>query len=300
MHPIEKGHVPLDTLHMDHLGPLPSTKKTYHHILVVVDAFSKFVWLYATKSTGTQEVLTRLRKQATVFCNPRRIVTDRGTAFTSSEFEGYCKEQNIEHILTTTGVPRANGQVERVNRTLIPLLTKLAAPKPHEWYRHIDTAQQYLNAAPHRSTGLSPFQVLLGAHPRLKNCPEIKEILEKERLESFQDTREELRAEARKNIVKIQQENKRSFDKRRKKAREYREGEMVAIKRTQRGPGTKLAGKYLGPYEIVRGLRNHRYVVQKIGEGEGPGRTTTSADYMKPWVREDDDVFSEGEDEASE
>lgn len=192
LHPIEKGKVPLDTLHMDHLGPLPSTKKTYHHILVVIDAFSKFVWLYATKSTSTHEVLTRLRKQAAVFCNPRRIVTDRGTAFTSSEFEEYCKVQNIEHILITTGVPRANGQVERVNRTLIPLLTKLAAPKPHEWYRHLDTAQQYLNAAPHRSLCLSPFQVLLGTHPRLKDCPEIKEILEKERLESFQDAREEL------------------------------------------------------------------------------------------------------------
>ena len=181
--------------------------------------------------------------------------------------------------------------------TLIPLLTKLASPKPHEWYRYIDTAQQYLNAVPHRSTGSSPFQVLLGTHPRLKDCPVIREILEKEQLDLFQDTREELRTEARKNIVKMQRENKRSFDKRRKKARDYREGELVAIRRTQRGPGTKLAGKFLGPYEITRVLRNHRYMVQKIGESEGPNRTTTSADYMKPWSRESDDYLSENEDE---
>lgn len=42
LQPIEKGNVPLDTLHIDHLGPLPSTKKSYGHILVIVDAFSKF------------------------------------------------------------------------------------------------------------------------------------------------------------------------------------------------------------------------------------------------------------------
>lgn len=98
----------------------------------------------------------------------------------------------------------------------------------------------------------------------------------------------------------MQQENKRSFDRRRKKPRDYREGEMVAIKRTQRGPGMKLSGKFLGPYEIIRVLRNHRYVVQKIGESEGPSRTTTSADYMKPWVSEDDHDYSEDDDEVSE
>lgn len=54
LNPIEKGTVPLDTFHVDHLGErsLPSTKKSYNHILVVVDAFSKFVCLYVTKLTG--------------------------------------------------------------------------------------------------------------------------------------------------------------------------------------------------------------------------------------------------------
>jgi len=54
--------------------------------LAVGDGFSKFVWLYPTKSTGTEEVLEKLEKQAAVFGNPRRIVTDRGTAFTSGIF----------------------------------------------------------------------------------------------------------------------------------------------------------------------------------------------------------------------
>lgn len=60
--PIEKGKIPFDTYHVDHSGPLPSTRKSYNHILVVIDSFSKFTWLYATKSTGTLEVVTRLKK----------------------------------------------------------------------------------------------------------------------------------------------------------------------------------------------------------------------------------------------
>lgn len=47
---IEKGNLPLDTYHIDHLGPLPSTRKNYKYIFVVVDAFTKFLWLYATQN----------------------------------------------------------------------------------------------------------------------------------------------------------------------------------------------------------------------------------------------------------
>jgi len=43
LHVINKGDVPIDTYHVDHLGPMPSTKKNYRHIFVVIDAFSKFV-----------------------------------------------------------------------------------------------------------------------------------------------------------------------------------------------------------------------------------------------------------------
>lgn len=54
-------------------------------------------------------------------------------------------------------------------------------------------------------------------------------------------------------------------------------------------PGLKLAAKYLGPYEIVRVLRNDRYNVRTVGEHEGPFQTSSAADYMKPWINDKDD-----------
>lgn len=295
LHPIEKGSVPLDTFHIDHLGPLPSTKKSYAHILVVIDAFSKFTWLYAVKSTSTVETINRLTKQSFIFGNPRRIISDRGSGFTSKEFEEYCRSEGIDHILTTTGIPRSNGQVERVNRALIPLLTKLAAPKHCEWYKYLVIAQLYLNTTLHRSIKTAPFRVLFGVHPRIRDNPNIKEILENEILTSFDDSRQELRSQARENILKIQDENKRNYNKKRKKAFCYREGDLVAIKRTQQGPGLKLAHKYLGPYEIIKTLRNDRYILRKIGEHEGPLQTSSAADVMKPWINDDntDDEISD-------
>ncbi|KYM96013.1 Pro-Pol polyprotein [Cyphomyrmex costatus] len=130
LHLLKKGDTSLHTYHLDHLGPLDSTNKNYNHILAVVDSFTKFIWLYPTESTTSKKVITKLQLQGQVFGNPSCIITDRGTAFSSAEFENYCTEQGIKHAMITTGLPRANGQVERVNRTIIPILTKLSLNDP--------------------------------------------------------------------------------------------------------------------------------------------------------------------------
>lgn len=128
----------------------------------------KFTWLYATKSTTTKEVINCLLIQQKVFGNPAKIISDRGSAFTSEEFEDYCSKEGIKHILITTGVPRSNGQVERVNRIIIPIFTKLSLDNPSKWYRFIDQVQRSLNCTLQRSIGVTPFEVLVGTKMRIK------------------------------------------------------------------------------------------------------------------------------------
>lgn len=195
---VDKGDIPLHTYHVDHLGPMTSTKKSYRHIFVIVYAFSKFVWLYATKSTDTAEVVKHLRKQSIVFGNPYRIISNRGTTFTSSVLREYYTEEKIQHLIIT-GIPRGNGQIERINRTLILLLTKLSAPKSDEWFKSLDIAQQYLNATPSRSTGHTPFQLMFGTRMQLKENREVREMIEAEWMRMFEEECDDIRQEARKN-----------------------------------------------------------------------------------------------------
>ena len=71
-------------------------------------------------------MLKKLNIQQDVFGNPSRIITDKGTVFTSNAFKQYCDTQSIVHIkITTTGIPRSNGQVEQINGILVSVLTKL-------------------------------------------------------------------------------------------------------------------------------------------------------------------------------
>jgi len=76
----------------------------------------------------------------------------------------------------------------------------------------------------------------------------------------------------------------------------HKEGDLVAIKRTQLGPGLKFRDKFLGPYKVIKGLRNDGYIVSKVGHHEGPQETSTSADHMKRWLPDDEETASENED----
>jgi len=52
----------LEILQADYFDSLQETAGKYKHIyiLVVADAFTRFTWLYSTRSTGTKEVVDRL------------------------------------------------------------------------------------------------------------------------------------------------------------------------------------------------------------------------------------------------
>ncbi|XP_050339660.1 uncharacterized protein LOC126765957 [Bactrocera neohumeralis] len=219
----------------------------YKYIFAVIDAFTKFSWLYPTKSTSAKEVISKLMTQSINFGNPVKIISDRGSAFTSDEFKEYCRSENIKHVKITTGLPRANGQIERLNSSIIAVLSKLSIEDATKWYRYVDRVQQ------------------------------------------FNQNRDEMRNDGKKQILKIQEENKKSYNLRRKKAHIYKLNDIVAIKRTQLGSGLKLKQKFLGPYRITNVKPNNTYDVQKLGNGEGPKTTTTCAEFMKEWLNTFDD-----------
>ncbi|GFW58567.1 retrovirus-related Pol polyprotein from transposon 17.6 [Trichonephila clavipes] len=82
--------------------------------------------------TSTKDALDKLILQQTIFGNRSKIITDKGSAFTSTEFQNFCQDESIEHIQITTGVPRRNGQIERLHETIISVLTKLTFEEPRK------------------------------------------------------------------------------------------------------------------------------------------------------------------------
>lgn len=90
--------------------------------MVLVDDLTKYVKLYAVRRCDTDSTLKCLKSFLLLHDLPKRIISDRGTAFTSKRFETYCESGGIKHTLISVRHPQSNGQVERVNSTLVPVL----------------------------------------------------------------------------------------------------------------------------------------------------------------------------------
>jgi hypothetical protein len=123
---------------------------------------------------------------------------------------------------------------------------------------------------------------MFGVEMRTHEEGDVYELIGEEQRSEHAQRLDRVRAKAREGIRRIQWENQRCYDKKRKPAKQYTVGDVVLIKKTQFGVGQKLRAKYLGPYRVIEVRENDRYQVQKIGDGcEGPRVTMTSADFMK-------------------
>lgn len=171
LHSIPKISTPFHTIHLDHVGPFVTSKRKNSHILVIIDSYTKFIVLKAVKTTKSNITIAVLRDYFGTFGLPVRLISDRGTSFTSSKFKAFVQELGVRHILNAVASPRANGQVERYNRTI---LDSLAAQNHGQderlWDDRLLQVQWGLNNTINKGTGKSPSEVLFGL--RLTNTNE--------------------------------------------------------------------------------------------------------------------------------
>jgi transposase InsO family protein len=116
---------PLEFVVMDVLGPLPKTERGNCFLLVISDRFSKLTRTVPLRSI-TALVIAKVFCDAWVFSyrSPRYLLTDNGTQFNAKFFLAVCRELGIAKIFTTAYHPQTNGQVERLNRTVINSLRR--------------------------------------------------------------------------------------------------------------------------------------------------------------------------------
>lgn len=286
LHPIEKTPIPFHTLHMDHLGPFVTSKKKNKYLLVVVDGFTKFVVVEPVKDTKTKHVIKVMYDMMYLFGAPTRIITDRGTAFTAKDFQLFCENYGIKHILNAVASPRANGQCERYNRTILNALATSAAGHPeNKWDEFVKSVQSAINCTFNKATNASPIEMLAGYTP--------KHISEARVLSQIQTDLERidlptLRSNVLSKITEDQKLQKIRFDKTRALAKKYQVGDVVLVMRTGQqstGDSRKLVSKFKGPFRVRKVLYNDRYEVEDLRENVRKSKNTVVAvDKMKPWI----------------
>lgn len=293
MHTIPKGSEPFEVVHIDHYGPINSQHTSKKHILVVIDAYTKLVKQYPTKTTSSKEVIVALKEYLRYYSRPRCIISDRGSSFTSNEFEQYLSDNNIRHIKIATASPQANGQVECVNRCLGPMISKLVdEEKKIYWDKTLDTVEFAINNTVQRTIGEHPSVMLFGTNQRGQVLDSLREnIIDNEQVQG-DINREKIRDEAEAKQSRSQSYNKQYVDSHRLPSKQYKLGAYVMVKNfdSRTGISSKLIPKYRGPYKITKILENDRYLIEDV-EGmqqtQIPYKGIWAVANIKPWLNEE-------------
>lgn len=153
---------PCQRLYIDFLGPYPRSKKGNCFLFIVLDQFSKFVWLKPMRKSSAAEVVKYLVAEIFhVFGVPESILSDNGVQFRSRDFENCMKSYGISHITTATHSPQANAS-ERVNRTILSAIRAYIGSDQRTWDEQISGIACAIRNNVHSSTGFSPFFLLFG------------------------------------------------------------------------------------------------------------------------------------------
>jgi hypothetical protein len=154
---------PWEDVAADYMGPLPSGE----YLLVVIDYFSRFMEVDIVRTATSKATITHLRVMFARLGIPKTMKTDNGTPFTSIEMVNYCKGYGITLIHSTPRAPHQNGEVERMNRTLLKGL-KISNALGRDWKKDMQDFLLMYRTTPHSVTGKSPAELLFGRKIRDK------------------------------------------------------------------------------------------------------------------------------------
>lgn len=172
---------PWEDLAIDLIGPLPNGES----IFVTVDYYSRYVEIAVLKATQTKHIVAALENMFTTHGLPITIQSDNGPQFISEEFTEFIKINGIEHMYTTPLWPRANGEVERQNRTLIKAI-RIAVAEGKDWRKELNTFLLAYRSTPHSTTGISPAELLFRRKIQTK-LPEMSKSVRSEIEELVRD-----------------------------------------------------------------------------------------------------------------
>jgi hypothetical protein len=244
--------MPFETVAMDFIVKLPLSNG-FDSILTITDHdCTKAAIFIPCNETIMAEGVAELYLQNVFkqFGLPQKIISDRDPRLTGKFAKALCTALGITQNMSTAFHPRTDGQSERTNQGLEQYLWFYINAKQGNWVQLLPIAKFAHNSWRNESTGQSPFDLLMGYHPRAEWTAVTSPIPQVTlRLEQIWEARDR----ARTAMVKAQQ----GWERRKRTAPTFQTSDQVwldgrNIKMFH--PTAKLTPKCHGPFPIIRVL----------------------------------------------
>ena len=170
--PLKMSHLPdrpWKELSIDFIGPFP----TGESLLVVMDDYSRFPEVEIVHPTSSNTVIPKLDAIFARQGIPSELRSDNGPPFNGGEFASFASYLGFKHRRITPLWPGANGEVERLMKTLGKAI-RAAFIDQRNWKQELYTFLRQYRATPHSTTGVSPSELLNG-RPMKIMLPELRQ-----------------------------------------------------------------------------------------------------------------------------
>ena len=153
---------PLESFSIDILGPLTKTKKGNRFLFVITDRFTKLTQVIPLRRIdGYTVAVAFVEAWIMKYGPPKTLISDNGKQFAAKFFQALCSVLGLSNIFTSLYHPQTNGQVERYNRTILAILRNYVNEHQDDWNRYATALTYAYNNHVHRSTGTTPFSLVL-------------------------------------------------------------------------------------------------------------------------------------------
>ena len=140
------------------MPPDKEHKNANKYMVVFIDVFTKYAWIFPTRKKGGKET-TACLQQFLASCGPEkpaRLSTDRGGEFVSKLFHQLCLDNNIELIVTNSNHHKCV-VVERFLRTIQRILyQQMHVGDRKDWSVLLPQALRIYHFRKHRTIKMSP------------------------------------------------------------------------------------------------------------------------------------------------
>ena len=210
------------------------TKKGYRFLLVHTDRFTKLTQVTPLRRSDAYTVAVAFVEHWIFkYDPPKTLISDNGKQFASKFLQAVCSILGLSNIFTSTYHPQTNGQVERYNRTILAMPRNYVNEHQDDWDRYATALTYAYNNCVHRSTGTTPFSLVLSRPPPefpVHHTVRSRTRPTQEQRNDYERRLEDMIQHAYTRLLARQARNKRDFDKRIRKIKQrIRAGDFVYI-----------------------------------------------------------------------
>lgn len=248
---------PNQRIHVDLFGPVHTSEKGNKYILVITDAFTKYLETVPIPDKEAKTVASAIyNRWICRFGIPESVLSDGGKEFVNDMSSRLYQLLNIVKLTTSAYHPQCNAQAEVINKSIAKYMRTMLEDEQLDWEFYLPSMTFSYNTSYHRSIKTTPYEMTFGHQAKGPDNINAKKYFEGDTVEEWAAKFQRIHTNARSCLQEAQDNARKKHDDKSLTKPLQIQQKVWLDHHLFVGKTRKFAHHWKGPYEITRVLSN--------------------------------------------